>query len=277
MRVHSFLVQGDGFSLSSKLNSFASLSLNALALFSLGADHSKLIDCVAKVKCPVYLTETYGIIGYDEELKQNIELMEKGRGSEYGLRGGSGGQGCLVVGVTDAITGHGDLMNIPENISSLMVVADDSKTFAKDYGNSNTPLHYGGITKKAWKISSDGKLEPIPYFWIANGASFVGVTSFTGDASTATKQLLSKKPFGCKVDCIGLFPCFSRGVNQYNAENVETQEISSVINNIRIYGMFAHGELGPSNQFNGFVNDRNEIQCEQYGLTSILSIHTQHE
>jgi hypothetical protein len=31
--------------------------------------------------CPVYLKETYGILGYDEETKQNVELMEKARGS----------------------------------------------------------------------------------------------------------------------------------------------------------------------------------------------------
>jgi len=285
MRIHSFLIRGDGSSLSSKLNSFTSLSLNALAFFSLGIDHSKIIECALKfkTKCPVYLTETYGIIGYDEELQQNIELMEKGRGSEYGFRGGSGGQGCLVVGVTDAVTGHSDL-KIPGKTSSLMVIADTSKTFERDYSSSTIPLHYGGIAKEAWIVSSNSSLERVPYFWIANQDESmpIGVSAFKGDASSATKELLLKKPSGFKTDCIGLFPCFSRGINQYNAENVESQAITSVLDindgaPTRIYGMFAHGELGPSNNFYGFVNDENDIKCEQYGMTSILSIHTQKE
>jgi hypothetical protein len=35
------------------------------------------------------------IFGFDEELNANVELME------YGYCGGSGGQGCLVIGYSD--------------------------------------------------------------------------------------------------------------------------------------------------------------------------------
>jgi hypothetical protein len=41
----------------------------------------------------------------------------------------------------------------------------------------------------------------------------------------------------------------------------------------RVFGMFAHGELGPSS-FADFVSDPNSISCTQHRMTSILAIHT---
>ena len=97
-----------GAPLISQLGSVSSMALNALVLMSLGADHSALLSAVAssKIDCPVYLTETYGIIGFDEASQAHVELMEKGRGSEYGFQGGSGGQGCVIIAFEGARAGH---------------------------------------------------------------------------------------------------------------------------------------------------------------------------
>ena len=91
MRLHTFLVPGAGDALVGRLRPLlTSVALDALILFSLGADQSKLLSALSGATCPVYLTETYGILGYDEEAGANVELMEAGRGSEYGFCGGSG-------------------------------------------------------------------------------------------------------------------------------------------------------------------------------------------
>lgn len=277
MQITSYLVQGSGSAIANRLNSMASMALNALVLMCLGADHPTLLSCVrhANVQCPVYLTETYGIIGYDEEVGRNVELMEKGRGSEYGFQGGSGGRGCLVLAYSgDGVTA-GHTPTFPTDASTLMVVADTSKAFAALAPNA--PLHYGGITKQCWVLSADRKhLEQIPYFWIATkaGIELVGVATFTGEAAPATESLLAKIPSGWKPSgAVGLFPCFTRGENQYGTENVEVDAISRTMSSPRIYGMFAHGELGPSS-FSGFASDAQKVDCHQHSMTSILAIHT---
>ena len=75
---------------------------------------------------------------------------------------------------------------------------------------------------------------------------------------------------------IGLFPCFTRGVNLYKEEDVESSAIAGAVgapaDETRIYGMFAHGELGPST-FSGFAREATAavIEHEQH---SILAMHT---
>lgn len=137
MQVHSFLVQGAGAAaaVASRLSRLcASTQLDCLVIFSLGGNHAALLDAVQTARpaegsaCPVYLTETYGILGFDEETQRNVELMEKGRRSEYGFVGGSGGQGVLVAGFSDgAIAGH-SVLGADASLSSApsMVIADGS-------------------------------------------------------------------------------------------------------------------------------------------------------
>lgn len=275
MLVQSFLVQGTGTAVSAGLAGLASSPpMEALVLFSLGADHPVLLDALRKndVSCPVYLTETYGILGYDNDLNRNVELMEKGRGSEYGFVGGSGGQGCLVTGFAGgAVAGHTD--DFPTDASSLLIVADQSKEWAKV--EAKAPLQYGGITKECWRVTDSGGLESVPYFWIADTSKEpIGVSTFTDDAAEAVSSLLKKMPPGRQSSrSVGLFPCFTRGVNQYGAENVESDALSSVLDDAHIYGMFAHGELGPS-EFAGFLSEPNTLPCQQHSMTSILSVHT---
>ena len=278
MRVDTVLVR-EASSLAGRIKSVApaSAALNALVLMSLGLEHRQLLNAVSEagVQCPVYVTETYGILGYDEGAGRNVELMEKGRGSEYGFVGGSGGQGCLVLAYSGgAAAGHTAAW--PADAASMMVVADGSGAFAAA-GAASAPLHYGGITKEAWVLSG-GALQPVPFFWVASvagGAAPVGVTTFTGEAGEAALGLLEQAPG--PVSAVGLFPCFTRGVNKYDAEDVETAAIAQVVGaSRRMYGMFAHGELGPS-RFSGFDSAApagGPVPSEQHSMTSILALHT---
>ena len=276
MRVDSVLVR-EASSLAGRIKSVApaSAALNALVLMSLGLEHRQLLNAVSEagVQCPVYVTETYGILGYDEGAGRNVKLMEKGRGSEYGFVGGSGGQGCLVLAYSGgAAAGHTAAW--PADAASMMVVADGSGAFAA--AAASAPLHYGGITKEAWVLSG-GALQPVPFFWVASvagGAAPVGVTTFTGEAGEAALGLLEQAPG--PVSAVGLFPCFTRGVNKYDAEDVETAAIAQVVGaSRRMYGMFAHGELGPS-RFSGFDSaaPAGGVPSEQHSMTSILALHT---
>ena len=279
MRVSSTLVRGDGSAIASHIGSMSSnAALNVLVLMSLGADHTALLNAVkeASIQCPVYLTETYGVIGYDVEAQRHVELMEKGRGSEYGFKGGSGGQGCLVIAYSEgAVAGH--TAEFPSDASSLLVVADGSKSFARVADRA--PLHYGGITKEAFVRRDDGTLEPVPFFWVASPTKSepTGVATFTEDAGGAASSLLTKVPQGWKPASVGLFPCFTRGVNLYDAEDVESTAIGTALqgeaSGARIYGMFAHGELGPSD-FAGFTSEATAVPHEQHSMTSILTVHT---
>ena len=276
MRVDTVLVR-EASSLAGRIKSVApaSAALNALVLMSLGLEHRQLLNAVSEagVQCPVYVTETYGILGYDEGAGRNVELMEKGRGSEYGFVGGSGGQGCLVLAYSGGAAA-GYTAAWPADAASMMVVADGSGAFAA--AASSAPLHYGGITKEAW-VLSDGALQPVPFFWVASvagGAAPVGVTTFTGEAGEAALGLLEQAPG--PVSAVGLFPCFTRGVNKYDAEDVETAAIAQVVGaSRRMYGMFAHGELGPS-RFSGFDSaaPAGGVPSEQHSMTSILALHT---
>ena len=254
MHVESILVRGDGAALGPRLASVASgTALNVLVLMSLGADHAALLSAVSDcgIKCPIFLTETYGIIG----------------------------QGCLIVAYSGgASAGHTASFPRPEDVSSLMVVADTSKAFAKVAGDA--PLHYGGITKEAFVLTEVGALEKVPYFWVASpaGDEPIGVSTFTDDAAGATSALLGRLPAGWRPNTVGLLPCFTRGVNLYGEEDVESSAVAGagLPASTRVYGMFAHGELGPSS-FSGFVRGASEAMVEhkQHSMTSILAIHTE--
>lgn len=70
MLIQSFLVQGTGATVSTGLAGLSSSPpLEALVMFSLGVDHPVLLNALREndFSCPVYLTETYGILGCDIE------------------------------------------------------------------------------------------------------------------------------------------------------------------------------------------------------------------
>ena len=164
MLVQSFLIQGAATSaavVANRVGSMTPSSLDALVFLSLGMDHPTLLTAIQRLRderltCPVYFTETYGILGFDDDLGKNVEIMEKGRGTEYGCQGGNGGEGCLVVGYSsDDGDGGGKVLSgtgpdFPPNARSLMVIADQSGSWGND--KVKAPIHYGGITKTTWKV-----------------------------------------------------------------------------------------------------------------------------
>jgi hypothetical protein len=142
----------------------------------------------------------------------------------------------------------------------------------------------GGVANPFGKARWRGIFGRSSVFWVGESAasgSRTGVKTFTEEAEEATKALLENIPEGFKATGhVGLFPCFTRGVNQYGKENIETAAIQAALESqapkipLRSYGMFAHGELGPST-FSGFPSKSNQaVECEQHSMSSILSIHT---
>ena len=278
MRVETFLHTGSGAGFAEKLRPLTANALDALLLFSLGADHAVLRDAVKGVGCRCYLTETYGILGYDDDQGRNVEYMEKGRGSEYGFVGGSGGQGVLAVAYSGGgvSTGHEGLP--PPDARSALVVADTSGAWKSAAAAAETvPTHYGGITKEAWELKEDGSLHAVPYFWVASTADAepTGLLATQDAVGQATAALLQKLPPALAPSgAVGAFPCFTRGVNQYGAEHVEPDELSAALPGVRLYGMFAHGELGPS-AFAGFAGADTPAQpCTQHSMHTVLAVHT---
>eukprot|EP00435_Cladocopium_sp_Y103_P056035 s1164_g18.t1 len=71
----------------------AHIDISCLVFFSLGVK-PEIISAVAGGSlgihgmCPVYIADCYGVIGWDKKEKKNVEMMEEGRGSEYGCPGG---------------------------------------------------------------------------------------------------------------------------------------------------------------------------------------------
>lgn len=253
MQVESALLLGDGTGLDAivaEIAPDAGNTLDVVVVLSLGADHQKIQSAVQGLSCPVYFSETYGILGYDAETGRNIELLEKGRGSEYGCRGGDGGQGLVLIAYSGGATKAGH-ESFPDGVSSMMVIADGSGAFKKL--GPPPAIVYGGITKDAY-VLDDGKFVSIPHFFVGTTASGgpVGVKAFTGDAGDAVDDLIAKVPDGhVKSGAVALFPCFTRGINQYGENDIEPKAISAKLPGCRIFGMFAHGELGPAS-FTGF-------------------------
>lgn len=120
----------------------------------------------------------------------------------------------------------------------------------------------------------EGNREEVRHFFISHAKSdseAVATLSFTGEAAEAGQALMSELPSGLKPSgAVGLFPCFTRGVNTYDAFNVEPEALGKVIQGTRIYGMFAHGEIGPPE---GKVCVGGDIESAKHSETSILAVH----
>lgn len=254
-RIETFLLQGDGSGsvLRTALEDVAGPGhpdgeLDCLVLFSLGAKHECLLDAAtaSAIRCPVYLSETYGILGFDRDLGKNIELMEKGRGTEYGCCGGAGGQGTVVV----AFRGGGMQVDttggqVPEDATSVLIISDDSSP-----GLPKMPCTmYGGITKANFQLR-EGKFEQVSNLFFASitpNPHPVAIATVENDIADAVEDLKAKIPTSHHASgVVGLFPCFTRGINAFNRDNVEPDAVSDKLGpSCRIFGMFVHGELGP--------------------------------
>jgi len=250
------------------------------------------------LQCPVYYSKSYGILGFNPKTGKNMELMGKEVGTEYGCRGGDGGKGCTVVaysgtGVRWVHVGAGRSMQESTtevkaalgDADSVLVITDGTEKAAVDaFITSRGPPCYGGVAKPTahavpphtqnFVVDAGGKREGVAHFFVGNAKSAqeaVCTLSFTGEAGDAGRQLLEGLPPGVSPSgVVGLFPCFTRGVNSYDAFDVEPDALGKVIPGTRMYGMFAHGEIGPPA---GDVCVGGEVASAKHSGTSILAVH----
>ena len=248
-QIDTVLVQGDGSgsALRIALEDVAGRGEpDCLVLLSLGANHASLLAAVTAARgmgvgCPVFLSETFGIIGFDRDLGRNIELMEKGRGSEYGCCGGTGGQGTVVVAFRGAgMVAVDTPQAVPGDAFAVLVLAD---------GESELPdlpcALYGGVTKQNFQLH-DGKFTRTGCLFLASVGGAVAVATVEEDIAGVVEGLMTRitaphYPSGV----VGLFPCFTRGINAFDRNNVEPDAVSDVMQSCRLFGMFVHGEFGP--------------------------------
>eukprot|EP00929_Paragymnodinium_shiwhaense_P042139 TRINITY_DN21857_c0_g1_i2.p1 TRINITY_DN21857_c0_g1~~TRINITY_DN21857_c0_g1_i2.p1 ORF type:complete len:418 (+),score=83.55 TRINITY_DN21857_c0_g1_i2:51-1256(+) len=250
--IETFLVEGpvDESKLSIACAELAMyMDLTGVAFFTLGVD-PKIISAVAGGAlglhgvCPIYVADCYGIIGWDKKQGKNVELMEKGRGTEYGMAGGQGGEGVVVVAFRgDGFAPNADA-NLPDGSALHMVVAGHE---SKALSGGTSGVAYGGAAKTCYKLEHSGDLVEVPRFAIsANQASSPTVVSSfqdgdAGDAAEAALKALSGKPTAAAY-----FPCFCRGFNKYGENGVEPDAFAKKgLDGVKLFGMFAHGELGP--------------------------------
>lgn len=107
---------------------------DAVVLFALGLEPPSLVPFAGSVAgdAPVLLADCYGILGFSADEGRNIELMEAGRGREYGGPGGDGGRGVVAV----VFSGGGTVASwdeLPARATSHMAVAGTEATSAPSW------------------------------------------------------------------------------------------------------------------------------------------------
>jgi len=250
--VETFIIQGDVdvAKLSMKCAGISGyMDLSTIVFFSLGVSEQTIASAAGGAlglhgACPVFMVDCYGIVGFDEKEGKNIELMEEGRGKEYGGVGGKGGKGVVVVAFRGpAYKATIDQQQVTEAGESHMLVCNGGAA----YEPAKEGAVYGGMAKKCFVMDSNtGTVREISSFAVS-GAVTSAVSTFAGDAAAAAKAAVASMPQEAKeVKSAGYFPCYMRGVNKYGTDGVECAEFAeNGMDNIRLFGMFAHGELGP--------------------------------
>lgn len=240
---------------------------DAVVLLSLGLEPQSLVPVARAAHAPVLIADCYGILGRSAARGRNLELMEAGRGREYGGPGGDGGQGVVAVVFSSTDEAHiPSTERLPEGVAAHMIIA------ARGAGATDgaSAAYYGGLAKATYRFDPQtAQLVSTPRICVSTRAC-LGLTSFTDAADPAAKELLGQLPAGRSVQAIALFPCFMRGKNMYGANDVEPDALSRRLPGVPIFGMFCHGELGPS-RCAGF--DPAGARCTQHSMTSILALH----
>jgi hypothetical protein len=247
----------------------------SVMLFSLGLEPEALVGAASRLAPhgPVALVDSYGIVGFDRTHAKNVELLEKGRGLEYGGVGGDGGSGVVAAFFSGPFAFAYD--RLPEGATShLVALGSDRGTLV---AKSSVP-YYGGRAKATYRFDPDRQaFLPVPLIAVStlpSAHSSVGVTSFTSDAKGATSALLDLKPRGHAAQAVALFPCFMRGKNEYGKNDVEPDAISELLPGVPIFGMFCHGELGPKRCLGFDPGEVGHAACSEHSMTSILAVHT---
>lgn len=283
--VETFMVQGDvnEASLSMKCAGLAGhMDLKTVVFFSLGVSE-ELIQRVAggalglHGACPVFVVDCYGIIGWDAKEGKNVELMEKGCGTEYGGVGGSGGKGVVVAafrGPAHTPTVGPGQLTLPGESHMLVCNAEAS------FEPAASGAVYGGMAKKCFVMdSSTGNLQEIERFAVSSTVTSA-VSTFSGEAADAASIMVKAMPDeAAGVNAAGYFPCFMRGINKYGRDGVECADfLVSGLRKVKLFGMFAHGELGPpagtalcgGPGAGGPVGEK--IPLEKHSMVSVLAL-----
>jgi len=275
--IETFLVQGpvDTAKLAARCAPLAAhIDLNCVVFFSLGVS----IDTISAAAggalglhglCSVFIADCYGIIGWDEAAKKNLEFMELGRGSEYGHVGGQGGEGVVVVAFRGDEHKPTTSSTWAPGCGVHMAVTTDGLPSAASAG-----VMYGGVAKGCYKLEHAGDVVAVPQFGVSSGSATV--SSFDGDAGDAASAALQAVSGSSAPQVAGFFPCFCRGFNQYGENNVEPDAFASNgLAETRLFGMFAHGEIGPPK---GMPVSSTEAQpsdpaLQMHSMTSILALY----
>jgi len=275
--VETFLVKGnaDVSKLAASCASLAShMDLACVVCFSLGVPAERIASAAGGSlglhgMCPVFVADCYGIVGWDSKAGKNVELMEKGRGTEYGGCGGNGGEGVVVVAFRGS--GHtpssvGD-ESPPASSALHMVVASSGEPAAPSPG-----VTYGGVAKACYRLDHSGDLVSVPQFVVSSRTGVV--SSFTGEAGDAADAALRALPDAGPA-AAGYFPCFMRGVNLYEKDGVEPAAFAASGLDMPMFGMFAHGEFGPA-KGDPVVCDPEKLSSpalETHSMTSVLALY----
>ena len=276
LKIHTRLCK-DIEELQSALGPKLDSNCDLVVLFSLGFDPSSFVPFARTVASgtPVFLADCYGILGFSAEDGRNIELMEAGRGSEYGGTGGDGGQGVVAV----AFSGGGVAATVETlptgETTALMVVATHGSDINSFLNKQAASIYYGGLAKATFQYSHDREqFEAVPYFFVGTVSAPVGTTSFTSDVKGSMQTLLNQSPAGIKMEAVALFPCFMRGKNEYGINNVEPDAVSELLPDVPIFGMFCHGELGPRKCMGFEPAQKPQQFCTQHSMTTVVAVHT---
>lgn len=252
----------------------ASLGGDTLVLFSLGIAPEAFVPFAwtTASETTVLCADCYGILGYSPAAGRNLELMEAGRGQEYGGVGGSGGQGVVAVRFSgarfepsvDALPGRG---------RAHLAVAGAGGDVSALLRERATAPYFGGLAKRCYQYQRERNgFEEVPHFFVTDRES-CGTTSFTSEATDALRELLAALPAGEEVEAVALFPCFMRGINEYGRDNVEPDALAELLPGVPVYGMFCHGELGPRRCLGFALTEPVHMDCGQHSMTSIVAIH----
>jgi hypothetical protein len=247
----------------------------AVVLFSLGIAPEALVPFAKRAgEAAVLLADCYGIVGFSAETERNQELLEQGRGQEYGGVGGDGGQGVVAVALCGGTRVTTDpSVKVARASAQMLVTTGGSASFVE----GATAPYYGGVAKATYRYATaEERFEPVPGFVVSTLAGedwAVGTTSFTADPTGSVRALLDGAPADVRVQAVALFPCFMRGKNAYGENDVEPDAVSALLPGVPVFGMFCHGELGPRRCL-GFSSGADAAaDCGQHSMTTIVAVH----
>lgn len=230
--IETYLVRGpvDMSKLALKCASLAAyFDLQCVTFFSLGVNP----DIIASVAggslglhgvCPVYIADTAGIVGWDDQTGANVEL-----------RSDSEESGVVVVAFRggghepSSHTENEDIGEMPSERALHMIV----RAAGKPETQPSCGAVYGGIAKACYKLEHSGDLVPVTQFAVSTPMAVL--TSFKDDAATAVGAAMGAlPPVATPPLAAGYFPSTTRD----DKDSIASGSFSP-LDNVRLFGMFA--------------------------------------